>query len=117
MLSRCTEPATYSGIRNRWPVRRRAGKPDNWDHRSGHGLPRPSKQFRPPKSPRLECASEFPPGLADSTRPKFGAGAVIGIDGAGGVPAGGRRQALLVARKAAVAGATAEITALDAVRG
>ena len=64
MPTRCTEAATCSGIRNSWPPGcRHAGKPDKPDRTSGRppALLRPS---RSPKSPRPECASVSPWGLA-----------------------------------------------------
>ena len=64
MPTRCTEAATYSGIRNSWPPGcRHAGKPDKPDRTSGRppALLRPS---RSPKSPRPECASVSPWRLA-----------------------------------------------------
>jgi len=64
MPTRCTEAVTCSGIRNSWPPGcRHAGKPDKPDRTSGRppALLRPS---RSPKSPRPECASVSPWGLA-----------------------------------------------------
>src|SRR6202022_2785485 len=79
--------------------------------------PAPARRLRPsrsPKSPEPECASEPPSGFLAAIRLQLGVGAEIGVGVAIGVPAGGRRLALLVARKTAVATASAEITALDA---
>src|ERR1700731_2482305 len=110
MPTRCTEAATCSGIRNSGGP---AGKPDKPDRTSGPppALLRPS---RSPKSPRPECASEPPWGLAAAIGLRFRFGVKIGILRAIGVPAGGGRLALLIARKTAIAAASAEIAALDA---
>src|SRR5713226_156259 len=114
MPTRCTEAATCSGIRNSWPPgRTRAGKPDSSDRTSGPPLAL-LRPFRSPKSPRPECASEPPSGLAATVRLQFSIGVEIGVSGAIGAPAGGGRLTLLVAGKTAVAAASAEIAALDA---
>src|ERR1700676_5353286 len=109
MPTRCTEAATCSGIRNSWPPGcTHAGIPDKPDRRSGPPpvLLRPS---RSPKSPRPECASEPPWGLAAAIGLQFRVDAEIGIGAAIGIAAGGRRLALLIARKTAIAAPCAEI--------
>src|SRR5882672_6877267 len=114
MPTHCTEPARCSGIRNRWPVRTRAGKPDSPGRRFE---PPPASLLRPSRSPKLpkpDFASVSPSRQAGTIRLQFGVDTVIGIDVAIGVAAGGRRLALLVARKTAIAAARAEIAALDA---
>src|SRR5262245_13419277 len=54
MPTRCTGAATCSGIRNSWPGRTRADKPDKPDRRSG----RPPALLRPSRSPKSPRASE-----------------------------------------------------------
>src|SRR6267378_1525868 len=114
MPTRCTEPATYSGIRNSWPVPTRAGTPDSPGRRFGPPPARPSRSSRPPTSPKPDCASVPPSGLAAAIRLQFRLGSEIGIFRAIGVAARRARLALLVARKTAIAAACAEIAALDA---
>jgi hypothetical protein len=67
-------------------------------------------------APRPECASEFPPVLVDAAGLSVRACIEIGIDVAIGIAPGGRGLALLIADKAAIAAAAAEIAALDAER-
>src|SRR6267378_8254949 len=114
MPTRCTEPATYSGIRNSWPVPTRAGTPDSPGRRFGPPPARPSRPSRPPTSPKPDCASVPPSGLAAAIRLQFRLGSEIWIFRAIGVAAGRARLALLVAGKTAIAAARAEIAALDA---
>src|SRR5213592_168992 len=116
MPTRCIEPATYSGTRNNWPVPTHAGKPDSPERRFGPPLARPSRSSRPPKSPKPDCASVPPSGLAVVIRLQFRLGCEIGIFRAIGVSAGSAGLALLVAGKTAIAAACAEIAALDAER-
>src|SRR3954469_4040996 len=116
MPTRCTAPARYTGIRNNWPVPTHAGRPDS----PGRMFAPPPAQLltplRSPKSSKRECALEPPSGLSAAIGLRSGVGAEIGIGVAISVPAGGRRLALLVARKAAIATVRAEIAALDAER-
>src|SRR5258706_1446354 len=116
MPRRRTGPARYSGIRNRWPVRTRAGKPDSPGRRSGPPPVRLLTPSRSPGSPKPHYASVPPWRLPAASRLQFRFGVKVGIFRASGVPAGGRRLALLEAGKAAVAAAGGEITALDAER-
>src|SRR5882757_7744929 len=114
MPTRCTAPARYSGIRNSWPVPTLAGRPDSPGRMFGPPPARLLTPLRSPKSPKLERALESPSGLAGTIGLQLGIGVEIGIGVAIGVPAGGRRLALLVARKTAIAAPGAEIAALDA---
>src|SRR5258705_518329 len=114
MPTRCTEPSTYSGIRNSWPVPTRAGTPDSPGRMFGPPPARPSRPPRPP-SPKPDCASVPPSGLAAAIGLQFRLGSEIGIFRAIGVAAGRARLALLVARKGAVA-ETRNLTALNAER-
>src|ERR1700730_3828068 len=114
MPTRCTAPARYSGIRNSWPAPTHAGRPDSPGRMFAPPRARLLTPLRSPKSPKLECALEPPSGLSAPIGLQFGVGAEIGIGVAPGVPPGGRRLALLVARETAVAAPGAEIAALDA---
>src|SRR5260370_372625 len=81
--------------------------------------PPPARLLRPSRSlgsPKPECASEPPSGLAAAVGLQLGAGVEIGVGVAIGVPAGGGRLALLVARKTAVASTCGEIATPDAER-
>src|SRR6478735_7166341 len=117
MPRRCTEAARCSGIRNRRLVRTRAGRPDSRGRMFGLPPARRPTPSRSPKSPEPKCASEPLSGLPGAIGLRLRFGTEIGVGVAIGVAAGGRRLALLVARKTTVAEvAAADITALDAER-
>src|SRR5260370_21761641 len=101
-----SEPASYSGIRSRWLVRTHAGRPDSPGRMFGRPPARLLTPVRSPKSPKPECASEPPSGLADSVGLHFGVVAEKGDLGAIGVPAGNESLALLVRPQATITGAT-----------
>jgi hypothetical protein len=77
----------------------------------GDNAPNPSA---PVKRNEPKCASEPSSGHLAMGQ-QFGFGVEIGIGRAGGVATGSGRQALLIARKAAVAQATAEVATPDAI--
>src|SRR6266852_4282125 len=110
-----TGPLRNNGIRYSSPNHRPAGKPGSPDHRSGRCRVLRPQPSRLPKSPKPKCASQSPFGLAAAIGLHFRLGAEEGVHVAIGIPAGGRRLALLVARETAIAAAGAEIAALDAV--
>ena len=115
MPTRCTEVATCSCIRNRWPVRTCAGRPDKPDRTSGLP-PAPLRLPRSPISPKPDYASVPLWGLAAAIRLQFRLGGKIRVFRAISIPAGSARLALPVAGKTAIAASGAEIAALDAER-
>src|SRR6267378_4278289 len=115
MPTRRTVPAMRSGIRNSWPGRTRADRPDSLDHTSAPPPARPPRPPQPPESPKPECASEPLSGWAGPIGLQLRFGVEIGVGVAIGIPAGGRRLALLVARKGAVT-ETRKFIALNAKR-
>jgi hypothetical protein len=70
--------------------------------------------FAPVKRDEPKCASE-PFSRHLPMRQQFGFGVEIGIGRARGVATGSGRQALLIARKAAVAQSAAEVATPDAI--
>src|SRR5205807_5765333 len=111
----CVEAGRYRCIRNSCPCHRHAGKGGSWDRRS---VPAPvplPRRLRLPKSPKPECASESPSGLAAAIGLHFRPGVEIGIRSAACIAPGGGCLTLRQRRKTAIAGTGAEIAALDAV--
>src|SRR5713101_1354630 len=101
-----TAAATYSGIRNRWPVRRRAGRPDSPGHRFGP-LPGRRLRSRSPESPKPMRASVTPAGHAAAVGRHFRLGVEIlgveiGVFRAGGLSPRSTCLALLVACETAI---------------
>src|SRR5207253_10051714 len=89
-------------------------RPDSPGRTFGPLLAQPRTTSRLQKALKPACASESPSGLAAAVRLQFGVGSEIGIGIAISQSPGRRRLALLVARKTAIAAASAEIAALDA---